>query len=159
MASYFLKRIQNIPTSPDKAWAFFSSPHNLRIITPPDLHFTILSQHHNDHIYAGQLIEYKIRPIAGIPLYWMTEITHVQENRYFVDEQRFGPYRLWHHQHHFSEIEGGVEMTDIVHYMPPLGLIGKLGHVLFLRKQLEQIFKYRFQQVEMIFGAWPVRPS
>lgn len=159
MAAYSLKRVQNIPISPDKAWSFFSSPDNLRIITPPDLHFTILSLHHGDRIYAGQLIEYRIRPIAGIPLYWMTEITQVQENRYFIDEQRFGPYRLWHHQHHFKEIEGGVEMTDIVHYRLPLGVIGRLGHVLFLRRQLDQIFRYRFQQVESIFGAWPVRPA
>lgn len=106
-------------------------------------------------MYAGQIIAYTVRPLAGIPLYWMTEITHVQEGSYFVDEQRFGPYSLWHHQHHFRPIPGGVEMTDLVHYKLPLGWLGMLGHRLFVRRQLEQIFDFRWAVLEKRFGVMP----
>jgi ligand-binding SRPBCC domain-containing protein len=105
-------------------------------------------------MYAGQIIEYTVKPVLGIPVYWMTEITHVEEGRFFVDEQRFGPYRFWHHQHHFHEIPGGVEMTDIVHYKNPLWLLGDLANGLFVKKRLEQIFDFRFKKVEELFGAW-----
>ena len=94
-------------------------------------------------MYPGQIIEYKVKPILGIPLYWMTEITHVEDKKYFVDEQRFGPYSMWHHQHHFKVTEKGVEMTDIVHYRPPLGLLGALANLLFIKKKLKEIFSYR----------------
>ncbi len=102
-------------------------------------------------MYAGQLIEYRVSPLLGIPLYWMTEITHVVEGKYFIDEQRFGPYALWHHQHHFREVEGGVEMTDIVHYKIPLGILGALADRIFVRQKLKQIFDYRFQAVSQLF--------
>jgi ligand-binding SRPBCC domain-containing protein len=105
-------------------------------------------------MYPGQLIEYTVRPLLGIPLYWMTEITHVQEGVYFVDEQRFGPYALWHHQHHFTAIEGGVEMSDIVHYKIPMGPLGQLANTLFVAAQLRQIFDYRYKKVEELFGPW-----
>lgn len=108
-------------------------------------------------MYPGQIIEYKVRPLLGIPWYWMTEITHVETNRYFIDEQRFGPYQLWHHQHHFREIEGGVEMRDIVHYRLPLGFIGNIAHGLFVKKQLHEIFRFREEAVEKRFGAWQER--
>ena len=103
-------------------------------------------------MYPGQIIEYMVRPILGIPLYWMTEITHVQDKQYFIDEQRFGPYRLWHHQHHFKEAEGGVEMTDIVHYKLPLWLLGDIAQVLIVKKQLQEIFDFRFAAVKQLFG-------
>lgn len=103
-------------------------------------------------VYAGQIITYTVAPVAGIPLFWMTEITAVNPLRFFVDEQRRGPYRLWHHQHHFTEKDGGVLMTDLVHYQLPLGLLGELARVLFVRKQLQAIFSYRRQQVEVHFG-------
>lgn len=116
--------------------------------------FKIISRHQGDKVYAGQIIEYKVKPLLGIPVYWMTEITQVKDQEYFIDEQRFGPYRLWHHQHHFREIPGGVEMTDIVHYKIPLGLIGRLANRLFVRKKLEKIFHYRFGKVEELFGKF-----
>lgn len=154
MAVYSLKTVQRIPVSLERAWDFFSSPANLADITPSNLGFHIISKHHGDKMYAGQIIEYTVKPLLGIPLYWMTEITHVQEGRYFVDEQRFGPYSLWHHQHHFKAIEGGVEMTDIVHYKIPLWILGDLAHRLFVRQQLKQIFDFRFKKVEELFGSW-----
>lgn len=154
MAVYSLKTVQRIPVSLEKAWDFFSSPANLADITPSNLGFHIISKHHGDKMYAGQIIEYTVKPLLGIPLYWMTEITHVEEGRYFVDEQRFGPYSLWHHQHHFKAIEGGVEMTDIVHYKIPLWILGDLAHGLFVRRQLKQIFDFRFKRVEELFGSW-----
>lgn len=154
MAVYSIKTVQRMPVSLAQAWDFFSSPANLQTITPPYMGFTIISQHHGDKMYPGQIIEYKVTPLLGIPLYWMTEITHVQEERFFVDEQRFGPYSLWHHQHHFKAIEGGVEMTDIVHYKLPLWWLGDLANALFVKKQLAGIFEYRKKKVEEIFGEF-----
>lgn len=150
---YSIKTIQQIPIDIDTAWNFFSQPANLAKITPDNLGFDIISQHHGDTIYAGQIIEYKVKPVLNIPLYWMTEITHVSDKKFFVDEQRFGPYKLWHHQHHFKEIDGGVEMTDIVHYALPLGILGEIAHSLFVKKQLNDIFDYRYKKVEELFGV------
>jgi len=154
MRIYSFKRVQNIPTTLDKAWDFFSSPDNLARITPSELKFDIITRHPADHVYAGELIEYKLSPVPGFRVYWMTEITHVVPDRYFVDEQRRGPYRLWHHQHHFREIEGGVEMTDIVHYQLPLGVLGVMMHGLFVGRQLRRSFDYRCEKIKEIFGAW-----
>jgi ligand-binding SRPBCC domain-containing protein len=154
MRIYSLKRVQNIPTTLDKAWDFFSSPFNLAQITPQELKFEIISRYDSDRVYAGQLIEYKLSPLPLFRFYWMTEITHVVSGRYFVDEQRHGPYRMWHHQHHFREIEGGIEMTDIVHYQMPLGVMGVLAHGLFVGSQLERIFAFRREKIGEIFGAW-----
>lgn len=148
---YSLQTIQQLPVSIDVAWEFFSSPKNLQKITPDHLGFKIISKHHGEKMYAGQIIEYKVKPVLGIPLYWMTEITHVEDKKYFIDEQRFGPYSLWHHQHHFKENDKGVEMTDIVHYKLPLGFLGDIAHVLFVKNQLKQIFDYRHQVVEKLF--------
>lgn len=150
---YSFKTIQQIPAGIETAWNFFSDPANLQTITPASLGFTIISEHHGEKMYAGQLIEYKVSPLLGIPLYWMTEITHVEDKKYFVDEQRFGPYSLWHHQHHFKTVEGGVEMTDIVHYKLPLWFLGDAANSLFVKKQLKKIFAYRFRKVEELFGA------
>lgn len=155
---YSLKTVQKIPITLDEAWDFFSKPDNLKDITPTSLGFDIISQHHGERMYPGQIIEYNVRPLLGIPLYWMTEITHVSDKRYFIDEQRFGPYSLWHHQHHFREIEGGVEMTDIVHYKLPLWILGDIAHGLFVKAQLKGIFDYRFVAVEKRFGVWSNHP-
>lgn len=154
MAVYSIKTVQKIPVSLDKAWDFFSSPANLQAITPAKMGFTIISKHHGEKMYAGQLIEYKVKPVLGIPLYWMTEITQVKDKEYFIDEQRFGPYSLWHHQHHFKAIEGGVEMTDIIHYKNPLWLLGDIANALFIKKQLRDIFDFRYKKVEELFGKW-----
>ncbi len=153
---YSLKTVQQIPISLADAWNFFSNPDNLKEITPSNLGFNIISKHHGSCMYQGQVIEYKVSPILGIPLYWMTEITHVADQQFFVDEQRFGPYSLWHHQHHFKAIEGGVEMTDIVHYKLPLWILGDIANTIMVRSQLRQIFDYRFTAVEQRFGKWPV---
>lgn len=136
----------------DEAWDFFSSPANLQKITPEKLGFKIVSKHHGEKMYAGQIIEYYVKPLFGIPLYWMTEITHVADKKYFIDEQRFGPYSMWHHQHHFKETPEGIEMTDIVHYKLPFGILGELAHSLFVKKQLKGIFDYRFKVVEDLWG-------
>jgi ligand-binding SRPBCC domain-containing protein len=145
---YSFKTIQRLPITLEKAWDFFSNPANLQAITPADLDFKILSKQHLDTTYAGQVIEYKVKPLLGIPVYWMTEITHVVEKKYFVDEQRFGPYRLWHHQHHFAETAQGVEMTDIVHYKLPYWILGDMANALFVKKQLKKIFDYRYEVLE-----------
>ncbi len=151
---YSLKTVQKIPISLETAWDFFSKPDNLKEITPSNLGFNIISKHHGKVMYAGQIIEYTVKPILGIPLYWMTEITHVDDKRFFVDEQRFGPYSMWHHQHHFKEIEGGVEMTDIVHYKMPLWFLGDIANVILVKSQLRGIFNHRFVAVEQRFGKW-----
>lgn len=151
---YSLKTVQKIPVSLDEAWNYFSNPANLQSITPKKMGFRVISKHHGDMMYPGQIIEYKVSPIFGIPLYWMTEITHVDPKKYFVDEQRYGPYSMWHHQHHFRAIDGGTEMTDIVHYKIPYWIAGKIAHSLFVKKQLDQIFQYRYKAVEELFGQW-----
>lgn len=151
---YTLKTVQKIPVSLEQAWNFFSRPDNLKHITPANLGFQIISKHHGDEMYPGQVIEYTVRPLLGIPLYWMTEITHVHPNQYFIEEQRYGPYSLWHHQHHFNVIEGGVEMTDIVHYKLPLWVLGDVANTLFVQAQIKKIFTHRFMAVEKKFGEW-----
>lgn len=144
-----------MPISLEQAWDFFSKPDNLKEITPSNLGFNIISKHHGSSMYSGQIIEYTVKPILGIPLYWMTEITHVIDKQFFVDEQRFGPYSLWHHQHHFKEIEGGVEMTDIVHYKLPFWILGDIAQVIMVKSQLNGIFSHRYIAVEERFGKWP----
>ncbi len=152
---YSLKTVQKIPISLEKAWDFFSKPDNLKEITPKNLGFNIVSKHHGTAMYAGQIIEYTVKPILGIPLYWMTEISHVADKQFFVDEQRFGPYSMWHHQHHFKAIEGGVEMTDIVHYKLPLWILGDIANTILVKAQLRGIFNHRFKAVDEKFGSWP----
>jgi ligand-binding SRPBCC domain-containing protein len=149
---YSIKTIQKIPISLEAAWDFFSSPANLKKITPDNLGFNIISKHHGNKVYAGQIIEYTVKPVLGIPLYWMTEITHMENKKYFVDEQRYGPYSIWHHQHHFKAVEGGVEMTDIVHYKLPFWFLGDIANSLFVKNQLKNIFDFRYQIVEQRFG-------
>ena len=151
---YGIKTVQKIPITLTEAWVFFSKPDNLKKITPSELGFNIISKHHGETMYAGQIIEYKISAVMGIPLYWMTEITHVEKGNYFIDEQRYGPYSLWHHQHHFKEIENGVEMTDIIHYKLPLYFLGDIANALFVKAQLRKIFDHRFKAVEDLFGKW-----
>lgn len=140
----------------EEAWEFFSSPRNLGKITPEKFKFHILSDLDDvpgGKMYAGQLIKYFVTPFAGIRMYWVTEITTVKEHVYFIDEQRVGPYGMWHHQHHFKAIPGGVEMTDIVDYGLPLGPLGAIAHRLIVKKQVEGIFQYRHQKLEDLFGG------
>jgi ligand-binding SRPBCC domain-containing protein len=154
MAVHSIKTVQKIPVSIEEAWNFFSSPANLQAITPGNMRFKVISKNHGEKMYSGQVIEYKVSPLLRIPLYWMTEITHAEKLKYFIDVQRKGPYSLWHHQHHFKKMEGGVEMTDIVHYKNPWGFIGEIANSVFIKRQLKKIFEYRFLKVEELFGKW-----
>jgi ligand-binding SRPBCC domain-containing protein len=148
---YQLKTKQIIPTDLETCWDFFSSPKNLKIITPDYMGFETLVEI-PEKMYAGLMIEYEVKPLMGIPMKWITEITHVDELKFFVDEQRKGPYKIWHHEHHFKQVENGIEMTDIVSYEVPFGILGKLAHPLIVKSKLNQIFDYRFKKVVEIFG-------
>lgn len=149
---YQLKRKQLVKTDLQTCWDFFSSPKNLSVITPEKMKFTVLTEQ-PETMYEGLMIAYKVSPVLGIPLGWITEIKTVKEGLFFVDEQRKGPYKIWHHEHHFEVVEDGILMTDIVSYTLPFGFLGKFAHWLFVRKQLEAIFEYRFKKVEEIFNA------
>ncbi len=156
---YTIRTVANLPVSLGEAWDFFSSPANLKDITPAHLGFQIKSKHHGEKMYPGQIIEYTVKPFLGIPLYWMTEITHVEDKQFFVDEQRYGPYSMWHHQHHFKAIEGGVEMIDLVHYKLPGWFLGDIANTLFVKAQLKEIFDFRTVKVEQLFGKWAPKIS
>ena len=152
MKIYTLERKQFLAMGMEEAWDFFSSPKNLGKITPEHMKFQITYISGAHRMYAGQVIRYIVNVLPGIPVNWMTEITHVQEPAFFVDEQRFGPYSLWHHQHHFEVRDGGIEMTDIVNYALPLGILGRFAHWLFVKKQLNTIFDYRYQVLDQLFN-------
>jgi ligand-binding SRPBCC domain-containing protein len=147
---YQLKRKQLVKTDLQTCWDFFSSPKNLSVITPEKMKFTVLTEQPKT-MYEGLMIAYKVSPVLGIPMGWITEIKTVQDGVFFVDEQRKGPYKIWHHEHRFEAVEGGVLMTDIVSYTLPFGFLGKLAHWLFVRKELEAIFEYRFKKVDELF--------
>ena len=151
---YSLYSRQRVPASLDDIWRFFSDARNLKAVTPPHLNLKVTNEVYGDAVYAGQVMTYNVKPVLGIPLAWMTEITHVQDKKYFVDEQRKGPYKLWHHQHHFNPIEGGVEMIDIVHYRLPMGPLSSLANRILVKKELEKIFTYRYQKIVERFGKW-----
>lgn len=151
MKVYTLKTVQNIKISLDEAWSFFSDPNNLKKITPNHLGFHITNDI-PDKMHPGMLITYKLSPIKGFPVTWVTEITQVSEPNYFIDNQRFGPYSMWHHQHFFKEIEGGVEMIDLIHYVVPFGILGQIANSLFVRRQLNGIFAYRKKVLKELFG-------
>lgn len=155
MKAYHLNFTQQLPITLAEAWDFFSSPMNLAKITPADMAFTVTSDpEHLQKMYPGMIITYKVSPMLGIKLNWMTEITQVKELTYFIDEQRFGPYQFWHHQHHFKEIPGGVEMTDILTYGLPLGILGTMANSIFVASKLRQIFEFRKKKVVELFGAF-----
>ncbi|MDN3668865.1 SRPBCC family protein [Echinicola jeungdonensis] len=155
MAHYQLFTEQKIPASLDEVWDFISSPANLKEITPDHMGFDITSKDLPDKMYPGMIISYKVSPLLGIKMNWVTEITHIKDKEFFVDEQRVGPYALWHHQHRLTPLEGGgVLMSDIVTYQPPFGLIGNIANTLFIKRQLKGIFDYRFMAVEKKFGKY-----
>ncbi len=145
-----LQRSQFVKADPSRVWEFFSSPKNLDSLTPPELTFEILGE--PGAMYAGQVIGYRIGILPGIRVRWLTEIRHVSPGRYFVDEQRVGPYRLWYHEHHFVPRDGGVEMRDKVTYAVGLGPLGELAHALWVKRQLRRIFDFREQRVRELFG-------
>ena len=152
MKIYQLKKKQQLNTSLEEAWDFFSSPRNLKVITPDYLGFKITSDLGNGKMYPGMIITYKVSPLLGIKLNWATEITQVEEHKFFVDEQKVGPYHMWHHQHHFTENDKGVLMEDIVTYTIPWYSLGDIGHSLIVRPKLEEIFDYRFKAAEQLFN-------
>ena len=142
---------QLINSDLDTVWNFMSSPNNLSKITPSKMNFKITSRN-NTKMYQGMIITYKVSPLLGIPLNWMTEITHVKEKQFFVDEQRMGPYKIWHHEHIFEETKNGILMKDIITYIPKFGIIGSLANMLFIKKEINEIFKFREKKIEEIFN-------
>ena len=154
MPLHQLHRTQKLPISIEKAWDFLSDPKNLQTISPNDMNFEIISGA-ADKMYQGQIIEYTVTPLLGVKTRWVTEITHVKEPQYFVDEQRFGPYRLWHHKHIIKPIDGGVLMEDLVHYKLPMGLLGSWIEPYLVKPKLEKIFNYREAKLKELFGEMP----
>jgi len=154
MAFYQIIKEQKVPTSINEMWDFISSPSNLKAITPKHMGFMITGNTGQGKMYPGMIITYKVSPLFGIKLNWVTEITQVKEKEYFVDEQRIGPYAMWHHEHKIEPIDGGILMTDIVTYQPPMGILGVFAHSLFIKKQLQQIFDFRTMALEKRFGKF-----
>ncbi|MFT5751530.1 MAG: ligand-binding SRPBCC domain-containing protein [Flavobacteriales bacterium] len=153
MKIYTLHAKQKLPISVEEAWNFLSDPKNLKKITPEYMGFNILSGADRP-MFSGQLIQYIVTPILGIKTKWVTEITHVVDKEYFVDEQRFGPYAFWHHKHFIKAIPGGVEMEDIIDYKVPAGILGQLVHPFLVKPKLDEIFAYRTKKLSDLFGQY-----
>lgn len=153
MKLYTLHRSQKIPISTEEAWNFLSDPANLKTITPEYMGFDIVSGADRP-MFPGQIIQYVVTPVAGIKTKWVTEITHVKDGEYFVDEQRFGPYSLWHHKHFIKPVPGGVEMEDIIDYKLPFGWLGQLVQPVMVKPKLEEIFEYRRKKLIELFGEF-----
>ena len=151
MGFYQFKRTQEINASIDEIWKFISDPSNLKLITPDYMGFDITSEDIPSKMYEGMIISYKVSPLLGIKTTWVTEITHLKENSYFVDEQRVGPYKIWHHQHMIQPMEKRTLMTDIVSYQPPLGFLGSIANELIIKGKLNEIFEYRTKALDEIF--------
>lgn len=154
MAFYQFHRTQKFNCTIEEIWSFISAPKNLKHITPDYMGFDITSKDTPEKMYPGLIITYKVSPLLGIKMNWMTEVTQVEDKRFFIDEQRVGPYKLWHHQHFIEKIEGGVLMKDIVTYQPPFGFLGAIMNSFVIKKKLEEIFDYRFEALEEKFGSY-----
>ncbi|MBM7631340.1 SRPBCC family protein [Geomicrobium sediminis] len=152
MRLYTLHKKQVLPLSKQEAWEFFSDPGKLSSITPGDMKFNMRSPMSRT-MHPGMIIHYDLKPLPAFPVQWVTEITHMIEERLFVDEQRFGPFRFWHHQHHFNDHPLGVEIEDIIHYVLPFGPLGTLAHRMLVEKRLEEIFEFRKQQLSQAFRS------
>ena len=152
MGFYQLKQTQKIKGTIDEVWNFIASPANLKKITPDYMGFDITSEDLPEKMYPGMIICYKVSPLLGIKMNWLTEITQVNEKIFFIDEQRIGPYKIWHHQHRIEPIEGGVLMTDIVTYQPPMVFLGSIANKLVIKNKLNEIFDYRKNVLNEIFG-------
>ena len=150
---YKLKTVQNIPTTISRAWDFFSKPENLGLITPSSMKYSILEKSIAGDMYPGMIISYQLTPVFNISIKWATEITQIKEFKYFIDNQIKGPFTIWHHEHHFKEIENGIEMTDILFYDLPYGIFGKLLHKFIVKKKMDEIFHYREQKIKELFGT------
>ena len=153
MKIYTFHRKQKLPITLNEAWKFLSNPKNLSTLTPKEMNFTIISND-NKPMYAGQVIQYSVTPIARIKAKWISEITHLVDGKYFVDLQLYGPYAFWHHKHFIHEIDGGVEMEDIIDYKIPLGILGQIVHPFLVKPKLEEIFRYRQKKLIEVFGEY-----
>lgn len=151
MAFYQFIHEQLFQASVEEMWSFISAPKNLKEITPDYMGFEVTTPYLSEKMYAGMIISYKVSPVLNFKVDWVTEITHVKENEFFVDEQRIGPYKLWHHQHHLIQMQEGVLMRDIVTYQPPFGFLGALANKLLISKKLNEIFNYRKVVLEKKF--------
>ena len=158
MKLYQLHARQALPITVNEAWEFLSKPGNLSVITPPHMGFKILAGA-DKPMFPGQIIQYIVSPFSGINTRWVTEITHVKEGEYFVDEQRFGPYSLWHHKHFIRQIEGGILMEDLIDYKLPFGILGQMMHPVLVKRQLRKIFKFREEKLKELFGSLPDEKS
>ena len=148
---YTLEAQQELPISLEKAWDYFSSPENLTEITPPKMQFKISSKVDRP-AYQGQIITYKVVPFLGVKTNWVTEITSVKEQEFFIDEQRFGPYKMWHHEHFFESLaNGNTLMKDKISYKIPFGFLGAIAQGLFIKSQLTEIFSYRKKTLDKLF--------
>jgi ligand-binding SRPBCC domain-containing protein len=147
-----LQRTQVLPISINEAWDFFSNPKNLKVITLEFMRFDITSVSKDSRMYPGMIITYIVSPIMNIPFNWVTEITHVNEPHYFVDNQKSGPFKFWHHQHFFKEVPSGSEMTDIVNYAAPFDPISRPIEKTIVRQRVEMIFDFRYKKLNEMFG-------
>lgn len=152
MKIYELKSKQKLPISINEAWEFFSDPSKLPELSPSWMHFKVSSLPEGA-MYPGMIATYTLKPLLGIKLNWVTEITQVKDKSYFIDEQRFGPYRFWHHEHRINEIDGGVQLIDTVHYALPFGMLGQIVHKLNVEKKVQAVFKYRYDTLVDLFGS------
>ncbi len=143
---------QIIPRPIEQTWDFFSNPANLKLLTPAGMKFELMNES-IDEMYEGIVLGYTLAPLAGIKLSWYSEITKIEAKKYFIDQQLKGPFKIWHHQHHFRETDSGTEVTDLVHYELPLGFIGKLFHPLFVERRVKDMFEYRYQKARELFGS------
>lgn len=153
MKIYTLHQTQKLPISLETAWDFLCNPANLSKLTPPEMNMTIISGA-DRAMYAGQVLQYSVTPIAGFKTKWVSEITQYEDKKYFVDLQLYGPYAFWHHKHFVNEIDGGVEMEDIIDYKVPFGILGRLVNPILVKPKLDAIFNFRTQKLEEIFGEF-----
>lgn len=151
MKIYTLHKKQKLPITVDQAWQFLCNPSNLEKLTPSEMNMKIISGSEKP-MYAGQVLQYSVTPLAGFKTKWVSEITQYKHKEYFVDIQLYGPYAFWHHKHFVNEISGGVEIEDIIDYKVPLGFLGQLLHPILVKPKLESIFNYRSAQMEHFFG-------
>ena len=152
MAFYQFTKQQSFKQPIGQLWDFISNPKNLKKITPDYMGFDITSGELPDEMYEGMIISYKVSPVFGIKTTWVTEITHVKYRKYFIDEQRIGPYKIWHHQHFLESTQSGTLMSDIVSYQPPFGFLGSIANNILIKKKLDEIFNYRLKALCELFG-------
>jgi len=153
MKIYTLHKTQKLPITLDDAWSFLCNPANLSKLTPSDMNMNIITGADRP-MYAGQVLQYNVTPLPGFKTKWVSEITQYEDRKYFVDVQLYGPYAFWHHKHFIHEIDGGVEMEDVIDYKVPFGILGQLVHPLIVKPKLESIFNFRRAQLEGLFGTY-----